>query len=62
MIPSGAPRVELGVNRSRARIIGYCGWYKLARVAAPPSVVGGPGLAKMRKKKDLGAHVSDTDE
>jgi hypothetical protein len=48
-IPSGAPGVELGVDRSRVRIIGYYGQYKLAGATAPPSVV--EDLILWRKEK-----------
>jgi hypothetical protein len=61
VIPSGAPRVELGIDRSRAWIVGYCGWHKFAGAPTPPSVVE-TGLAMKRKERGLSAHVKDTGE
>jgi hypothetical protein len=49
VIPSGAPRVELGVEQIRARIIGYSGRYKFVGATTPPSMVG--DLAMRRRKK-----------
>jgi hypothetical protein len=44
VIPSGAPRVELGVDQSRAQIIGYRGLYMFTGAPTPLSMVGDPVL------------------
>jgi hypothetical protein len=54
VIHSGVPKLELGVDQIRARIIEYGGRYKFARVPTPSSIIGDP---VMRRRKNRGALV-----
>ena len=62
LIPSGEPRVELGVEQIQARIIGYNGRYKFTGATHAVVHGRGPGHAKKKKERDLSAHVSETCE
>jgi hypothetical protein len=44
-----SPRVELGVEQRRGRVIAFSGRYRLARATAPPSMVGDLALRRNRK-------------
>jgi hypothetical protein len=58
--PSGSPRLELGVDRIRARLVGYYGRYEFAESAHTVVHRRGLGLAKERKERGLSVIVSET--